>query len=233
MSPGTRILKGAQDGASPGKVERRATMGDDLAVTATAVVAIVGAVSTPGVALLGYVYGERRSRSDREAARLLARDEQKHEREMLVVTNRHSSSLRTTDRIYEDRKSAYLTALGFAMDVADANTRIATGMADDAAPLPFNGADRKVWERIRIDIAAFGSLRVDHAMTAFSDAAQRSDTAIHRWRRAAAQESGADEAWTEMTTSNSALVDAVLEVRTGINADLAPDETAGLAIADS
>jgi hypothetical protein len=51
-------------------------------MSTTAVVAIVGVVSTPVVALAGYWFNDRRARADRTATRELTTESHTHEREL-------------------------------------------------------------------------------------------------------------------------------------------------------
>jgi hypothetical protein len=65
-------------------------------MSATEVVAIVGAISTPLVAIAGYGFAEWRSRGDRDAARQLAEEAHGHERELARGA-----------RLYERRSPVY------------------------------------------------------------------------------------------------------------------------------
>ena len=73
-------------------------------MTATGVVAIVGAVSTPVVALAAFVYNHVRGKEDRADARALATDAQQHDLEV-----------RRRERAYEARKEAYTNVLQWAL----------------------------------------------------------------------------------------------------------------------
>jgi hypothetical protein len=84
-------------------------------MTATAVVAIVGAISTPVVAIAGYMFNERRAREDRAATRALADDTHGHERELAAAARSHERLLRVGERVYEDRKATYRLVLRWAL----------------------------------------------------------------------------------------------------------------------
>jgi hypothetical protein len=81
------------------------------AMSATEIVAVVGAISTPVVALAGYGFNERRSRDDRAATRELAQDSHEHEGLLAEAQREHEAELRRNERLYTDRKETYVELL--------------------------------------------------------------------------------------------------------------------------
>ena len=84
-------------------------------MNATAIVAVIGAVSTPLVAAAGFWFNDRRANHDRTAARQLAEDSQQHELALRREEQGHELDVRRRERAYEDRRASYRNALEWAL----------------------------------------------------------------------------------------------------------------------
>jgi hypothetical protein len=76
-------------------------------VSTTSALAIIGAISTPVVAIAAEVYNHVRAERDRAVVRDLARDAQTHDRETRRNDEEHAQTIRRGDRAYEARKDVY------------------------------------------------------------------------------------------------------------------------------
>ena len=133
-------------------------------MTATAVVAIVGAVATPVVAIAGYFFNELSSRRDRSSALDLSRE-----------THRHELELRRRERSYDDVKTTYRAVLEWGLSVAESvmltNPMVTVeGMAEP--PEPPTEPPEEQWNKVRIDVSVFGSEDVEKAFDGFREAAR-------------------------------------------------------------
>jgi hypothetical protein len=133
-------------------------------VTATAVVAIVGAVATPVVAIAGYLFNEASSRRNRSAALDLSRE-----------THSHELELRRRERSYDDVKTTYRAVLEWGLQVVKSvmltdPIRTVEGMPEP--PEPPTEPSEEQWDKVRIDVSVFGSEPVEKALDAFREAAR-------------------------------------------------------------
>jgi len=130
-------------------------------VTATATVAIVGAISTPVVAIAGYVFHEVSARRDRSAALDLARE-----------NNTHELQVRRRERIYDDLKSTYRAALEWALLIVQGVQLTDPIITMTNTPAPPEEPPDEVWNAMRINVSVFGSPEVEKALDDFRAAAR-------------------------------------------------------------
>lgn len=120
---------------------------------ATEVVAVTGAITTPVVAIAGYVFGERRSDSERAAARELAEGQHAHE-----------DQVRRSERLYEARRDIYLDVLKQFRVEQQIVDRTANPKSSREPPqMPDDGE----WRDLRARVDAFASQDVRLALNAF------------------------------------------------------------------
>jgi hypothetical protein len=192
-------------------------------MSATAAVAVIGAVATPVVAIAGYLFAGKQARGDRQAALSLARATHEHDGEIAAAQRQHEAALRMADRVYEDRKAAYLTALSFTLAARsrmDAQAAwVSGGREGNAPPAPFSAERGGEWDRIRVEVTAFGSRAVDEAMAALVREANDFIGATNRARTAG--DPLPDDLRDELEKARKATSTAYNTLRICINADLA------------
>jgi hypothetical protein len=126
-------------------------------VTTTEFVAVAGAIGTPVVALAGYAFNWVTSRGDREHSLKLAQGSQTHE-----------ERLRRAERNYDDRKSAYLGTIGFAVNAmrrVELTLPLMTYSGMQAPPEPLGDEETS---KLSTAIVAFGTPEVDQLLNDFS-----------------------------------------------------------------
>jgi len=137
------------------------------AVTATAFVAVAGAISTPLVAIAGYVFNERRGRDDRAATRALADGAHHHERELAEATRQHERDLRVGERLYEDRKATYRLLLRWALNAFQKVGRTEPDITFAGMPPPPEDWPDAEYDAMWVEVSAFGSAEVLDALNTF------------------------------------------------------------------
>jgi hypothetical protein len=147
-------------------------------MSATAAVAVIGAISTPVVAFAGYLFNNSRARGDREAARTLASDTQEatrtlaadahlHERELAQQAQAHERELRQSERAYDDRKIAYRTVLEWALIAVQQVQLTEPILRWEGMPAPPPPVSEDQWRKVQIESRLFGSTEVSAALTDF------------------------------------------------------------------
>jgi hypothetical protein len=133
-------------------------------VSATEIVAIAGAISTPVVAIAGYVFSERRSRGDRAAARELADDAHSQERQLADAQRKHEAELRRRERLYTARRETYLGLLRqFLVEVQIVQRTEDLMHKREPPEMP----PEYEWRDLRARVGAFGSPEVGEAVEMF------------------------------------------------------------------
>jgi len=181
-------------------------------MSATAVVAIVGAISTPVVAIAGYFFNHVTSRSDREAARQLAKDAHDHELEV-----------RRRERAYEDRKSAYRAALTWALVAVQRVELTEPVLSYEGMPEAPEAPGDDEWRDLHVEIHAFGSEQVDQAFQSLLDKLKAFYGYVMSLRLIRAQGGRAtqDEPWKEVVRTRTEVHDAYDALRRRIRDELA------------
>jgi hypothetical protein len=133
----------------------------------TDVVAIVGAISTPLIALAGYKFNEIRSRDDRASARALAEDSHRHERELAEKQREHEAQLRRSERAYNDRREAYVDLLQHAMILVERVDLTEPIITFDNMPEPPENPSVVEWRNLQARVTAYGSPTVGEAAETF------------------------------------------------------------------
>jgi hypothetical protein len=129
-------------------------------VTATASIAVIGAIATPTVAIAGYIFNHMNSKDERVAARELASDAHAHDLEV-----------RRRERAYEDRRAAYRLAIEWALVVCERVRRVdALRGTQDEEPKPdISDEDAK---QLQVELFAFGTDEVQAEFAVMHEAAQ-------------------------------------------------------------
>jgi hypothetical protein len=137
----------------------------------TGVVAILGVVGTPVVAIAGYIFNERRGRDDRAAAR-----------ELSEGTRTHELQLRRNERAYDARRDTYVDLVRHCIvnvQVVQATEPIITFKGDQGPPELPPGDE---WRDLQARVSAFGSHEVGEAADAFYDAVRKFFSAAGAYR---------------------------------------------------
>jgi hypothetical protein len=133
-------------------------------MSATATVAVIGAIATPLVAIAGYVFNERRARADREATRALAEDAHIHERRLAEGAREHEERLRRNERLYEARREIYLDLLRqFRVEVQIVQRTANPESSREPPEMP----PESEWGELRARIDAYSSDDVGKAVATF------------------------------------------------------------------
>jgi hypothetical protein len=148
-------------------------------MNATEIVAIVGAISTPAIAIAGYIFNERRSRDDRAATRELAEDSHAHERQLAEGERDHAERLRRNERLYDARRDTYLDLLRqFLLEVQIVQrTEDLVGLREPPDP-----PTEEEWRDLRARVGAFGSAEVVHAVEEFDSQVRTFHNAVNVYR---------------------------------------------------
>ncbi len=152
-------------------------------MSATAIVAVTGAISTPLVAIAGYVFNERRSRADRAATRELTTEGHGHERQLAEGQREHEAQLRRDERQYEDRRDACLDLLRAVLLFVEHVRRV------QIPPEPPSPED---WRDLQARVAAFGSESLNAAADRFYNMVRAFNSAVADYRLARDPPAGDD-----------------------------------------
>jgi hypothetical protein len=131
-------------------------------MTGTEIVAITGAITTPTIAVAGYLFNHWGSKNDRAAARNLAQDAHAHER-----------SLRQSERAYEARSMAYRMVLEWALRTIQQIELTAPIVSTNLTPSPPDSLSEEHYNEMRVELAAHGSAEVEEAFEEYRTAARR------------------------------------------------------------
>jgi hypothetical protein len=189
-------------------------------MSATETVAIVGAISTPAVALAGYVFSEWRSRGDRAATRQLAAETHLHERELAEGGRKHEESLRRNERLYNARRDTYLDVLRQFLVEVQIVQRTENPMSLREAPeMP----PENEWRDLRARVGAFGTEEVGKAVEAFDTKVRKFHGAVNVYRGMSEQlaPDPAVEEFRRMEEARAEAVAAYDVVQTLVRDDLA------------
>lgn len=179
----------------------------------TAIVAVIGVVATPTVAIAGYVFNAWTHRQDRDAGTELAREAHEHERRLALA-----------NRAYDDRKAAYMTALRYALTTVKRAALTEPMLVFEGQPEAPEPVDSETWDRMHVEVGAFGSPEVGDALMALLIASRDFGLAVGTYRAVREQSgpgpgvAGAGEA---MQTARAAVQHAYEELQLAINRDLA------------
>lgn len=151
-------------------------------MSATAAVAVIGAISTPLVAVAGYVFNQKRAARDRETTRNLAQDAHSHERQLAAQARAHERQMRQGERAYEDRKAAYRVVIEWALRTTQQVQLTEPILTTSGMPEPPDNLTEDQWRAMMIDVNLVGSSEVGEAMSAFREAAVDFSGRLMVWR---------------------------------------------------
>jgi hypothetical protein len=180
-------------------------------MNATAVVAVVGAISTPVVAIAGYVFNERRSHVDRQAARQLAEDSHDHERQLAEGQREHEAGLRRSERLYAARRETYLDLLRTCLLLVERIELTEPIITTASTPEPPEPPNDDEWRELRARVGAFGSTQVSEAADALYQKAGAFYSAVIGYRLNREHPSGDLPAAAERMTGLRSEVQLTLE----------------------
>jgi hypothetical protein len=181
-------------------------------VNATAAIAIIGAITTPSVAVAGYVFAYRSRSRDREIEATLAHDAHDHERKLAWAS-----------RAYDDKKSAYLTAMGYALVTIQRVALTEPLLTFAGQPEPPDPVDPDTWTRMHVEVGTFGSEEVDEALTVLLEATRDFNFAVGTFRTIKDQEATGTALFDSrqaMDKARASVTDAFNALRTAVNTDL-------------
>jgi hypothetical protein len=187
---------------------------------ATEIVAIVGAISTPVVAIAGYVFNERRSRDDRAATRKLTEDSHAHERQLAEGQREHEERLRRNERLYNARREAYLDVLRQTLVEVQIVERTENPISLREPPeMPRENE----WRDLRARVGAFGSREVGDAVKTFDSKVREFHNAVNAYRGMSERPApdAAVEEFGEITKARGEATAAYEAVRTLVRDELA------------
>jgi hypothetical protein len=144
-------------------------------MTPTETVAVIGAASTTAVALAGIFSNAIFARAERRANRQLADLQREHDEADHAAQRSHELMVKRVERLYEDRKAAYvdlLLAASRKMERQQAYETWLNGDQSDAEP-PFDEPDAQAetaWDIARMRIWAIAPQSLDDALGDFIQA---------------------------------------------------------------
>jgi hypothetical protein len=187
-------------------------------MTTTEIVAVIGTISTPVVAIAGYIFNERRARADRQATRELAEDSHGHERQLAEGQRTHEALLRRHERLYEVRRQTYLDLLRqFLVEVQIIERTEWLGDREPPPPPP-----EHEYREIRAQVGVFGSRDVSEAVEALDSAIRGFHNAVDVYRGARDQKEGpARKEYEEVNAARTEASTAYVRVRTLVRDELA------------
>jgi hypothetical protein len=153
----------------------------------TELVAVIGAISTPAVAIAGYVFNERRVREDRKSTRDLSVESHRHERELAEAARAHERQLRVGERLYDDKKETYRVVLTWALRAIQQVEEMASSIRDGDVPAEAEAAPDVVFNHMMVQVNAFGSPEVAEALESFFATFKRFAAAVASIRMAPAK----------------------------------------------
>jgi len=170
------------------------------------------AISTPVVAIAGYVFVYRSASRDRVAARELARDSRDHE-----------IDARRRERAYEARKEAYRIVLQWALRTMQQVQLTNPILTFAGTPAPPENVAPEVFDSMNVELAAFGSPEVRQEVEEFRDAVDsffaRNATVVTMQQQSGPGQHVAD-AFEARDAARQAARDAFDELAAAINEDL-------------
>lgn len=145
-------------------------------MSATGAVAVIGSISTPVVAIVGFWFNnhrasvdrsatDTRATADRDAARDLANDRHDHERSLEADRYGREVEARRSNRAYDERRGVYKVAFDWALTEVQ---RIQLAGLEGVPEMPPAPAEPPpdVWNDILVGMHLFGSTE---ARTAYED----------------------------------------------------------------
>lgn len=146
-------------------------------MSATAAVAIIGAVATPAVAIAGFVFNHRRAQADRAATRELAHDTHTHELQLAEGQREHEQELRRKERLFDARRETYVDVLRqFLVEVQIVDRRENPASSREPPEMP----PEHEWTDLRARVGALGSKDVVSAVDSLDSKVREFHEAVDR-----------------------------------------------------